>query len=93
MRPPSASFTSPPREPELQLLHRWLDTWEGVGLITVGVERQSMRLSLSHITESEWRCVFMGESTLLAPKGHGMAPTPWKAGQGAAWMAMQRTSA
>jgi hypothetical protein len=26
-----------PREPELQLLHRWLDTWEGVGLITVAL--------------------------------------------------------
>jgi hypothetical protein len=26
----------PPTEPELQLLHRWLDTWTGVGLITVG---------------------------------------------------------
>jgi hypothetical protein len=34
----------------------------------------------------------MGESALLAPKGDGMAPTPWKAVQDAA-MAMQRTSA
>ena len=23
----------PPTEPELRLLHRWLDTWSGVGLI------------------------------------------------------------
>jgi hypothetical protein len=30
-----------PREPELRLLHRWLDSWEGVGLITVG-ESSSM---------------------------------------------------
>jgi hypothetical protein len=37
-----------PTEPELQLLHRWLDTWSGVGLITVGVERHGMRLSLAH---------------------------------------------
>ena len=34
----------PPTEPELQLLHRWLDTWNGVGLITVGVERLGPRL-------------------------------------------------
>jgi hypothetical protein len=32
-----------------------LDTWTGVGLITVGVERHGMRLSLSHIAEDEWR--------------------------------------
>ena len=28
-----------PRAPELRLLHRWLDSWAGVGLIVVGVER------------------------------------------------------
>ena len=82
----------PPREPELQLLHRWLDSWEGVGLITVGVERQGLRLSLSHITEGEWRATFMGESALLAPKGYGVAPTPWRAVQMAAWAALNRAS-
>jgi hypothetical protein len=39
-----------PIEPELRMLHRWLDSWTGVGLITVGVERQGLRLSLSHVT-------------------------------------------
>jgi hypothetical protein len=38
-----------PRAPELRLLHQWLDSWTGVGLIVVGVERQSLRLSFSHI--------------------------------------------
>ena len=75
----------PPREPELQLLHRWLDTWTGVGLITVGVERQGLRLSLSHITEGEWRATFMGDSAMLAPRGYGVAPTPWRAVQMAGW--------
>ena len=36
-----------PREPEVQLLHRWLDMWEGLGLVTVGVERLGYWLSLS----------------------------------------------
>jgi hypothetical protein len=51
---------------------------------TVGVERQGYRLSLSHITEGEWRAVFMGPNPLLAPKGFGVAPTPWEAVQDAA---------
>ena len=75
----------PPTEPELQLLHRWLDNWTGVGLITVGVERRGMRLSLSHIADEEWRAVFMGETALLAPRGFGVAPTPWRAVQRAGW--------
>jgi hypothetical protein len=29
-----------PRLPELRMLHRWLDTWPGVGLIAVGIKRQ-----------------------------------------------------
>jgi hypothetical protein len=80
----------PPTEPELQLLHRWLDNWTGVGLITVGVERRGMRLSLSHIADEEWRAVFMGENALLAPRGFGVASTPWRAVQIAAWAAVSR---
>jgi hypothetical protein len=29
-----------PRAPELRLLHRWLDTWTGLGLVVAGVERR-----------------------------------------------------
>jgi hypothetical protein len=63
----------PPRAPELRLLHRWLDTWNGIGLIAVGMHRQGLRLSLSHIADGEWRCVFMGDNPLLAPRGFGVA--------------------
>ena len=73
----------PPREPELQMLHRWLDSWTGVGLITVGVERRGLRLSLSHITEAEWRATFMGERadennslTVVAPTGSARKTVP-----------------
>ncbi len=83
----------PPREPELQMLHRCLDSWTGVGLITVGVERQGLRLSLSHITEGEWRATFMGDSALLAPRGYGVAPMPWRAVQMAAWAAVSKEAA
>ena len=64
---------------------RWLDTWTGLGLIAVGVERQGVRLSLSHIADGEWRAQFMGDNQVVAPKGFGVAPTPWRAVQIAAW--------
>ena len=41
----------PPIEPELVMLHRWLDTWNGIGHVAVGMHRQGLRLSLSHIAE------------------------------------------
>ena len=71
------------------MLHRWLDTWTGVGLITVGVERQGYRLSLSHIAEGEWRATFMGNA-MLAPTGYGVAATPWRAVRIAAWAAVRK---
>jgi hypothetical protein len=79
----------PSTEPELRLLHRWLDTWTGLGLITVGVECQGYRLSLTHITEGEWRATFQA-NPMWAPAGFGVGPTPWKAVQAAAWVAMNR---
>jgi hypothetical protein len=78
----------PPRAPELRLLHRWLDSWQGVGLIAVGVERQGYRFSLSHIAEGEWRAQFSAHP-LCASAGYGVAATPWKATQTAAWAAVK----
>ncbi len=78
-----------PRPPELRLLHRWLDTWTGVGLITVGVERLGYRLSLSHIAEDEWRARFMGDP-MISAMGYGVAATPWGAVQKGAWAAVRQ---
>jgi hypothetical protein len=80
-----------PRAPELRLLHRWLDSWTGLGLIAVGVERQGLRLSLSHIAENEWRAMFM-DDPMISARGFGVAPTPWGAVQRAAWAALNRTA-
>jgi hypothetical protein len=77
-----------PTEPELQMLHNWLDNWEGVGLVTVGVERQGYRLSLSHIAEGEWRATFSG-NPMFVSAGYGVAATPWQAVQVAARAALR----
>jgi hypothetical protein len=45
LRAALALLRLPATERELQLLHRWLDSWTGVGLITSWVERQRYRLS------------------------------------------------
>jgi hypothetical protein len=52
------------------------------------MHRQGLRLSLSHVADGEWRCVFTGDNPMLAPKGYGVAPTPWAAVQRAAWAAV-----
>lgn len=36
----------PPDEPELRLLHRWLDCWRGVGDVVTGMKRQGYEVSL-----------------------------------------------
>lgn len=77
-----------PTEPELRLLHRAFDSWSGLGLIAVGMACQGFRLSLSHIADGEWRAAYMGDNTLLAPDGYGVAATPWAAVR-AAWAALR----
>jgi len=47
-----------PRAPELQLLHRWLDTWAGIGLIAVGLHRQGWDLQLTQYGDGNWRATF-----------------------------------
>jgi hypothetical protein len=36
----------PPTEPELRVLHRWLDNWRGIGDIVTGMKRQGHEISL-----------------------------------------------
>jgi hypothetical protein len=81
-----------PRAPELQLLHRWLDSWTGLGLVVVGVERQGLRLSLSHIAEGEWRATFMAQP-MFAPAGFGVAATSRPVVQRAAGQALNKEEA
>ena len=44
-----------PTEPELRLLHRWLDCWRGVGDVVAGMNRQGYWLHLSNVDAGTWR--------------------------------------
>jgi hypothetical protein len=49
----------PPTEPELQLVHRWLDSWRGVGDVVRGMARQGWDLQLTECDAAHWRDVLV----------------------------------
>ena len=83
----------PPRAPELQLLHRWLDSWTGVGLIAVGLHRQGWDLQLTQHGDGNWRATFYvtGAAHSIVG-GSAWEPTPWRAVRRAAWAAVKRAA-
>jgi hypothetical protein len=74
------------RTTELQLLHQWLDSWAGVGLVVAGLARQGWDLQLTAYGDGHWRATFyvtgMAHSIV---GGSAWEPTPWRAVQRAAW--------
>jgi hypothetical protein len=84
-----------PREPELRLLHRWLDSWRGIGDVVIGMKRQGYELSLGD-HGSQWIAVFYaghGGYEQLDAAGTAYAMTPWMAVQRAAWAALRKADA
>lgn len=47
-----------PTEPELALLHGYLDTWRGIGDVVVGMARQDYDLQLTRYDGRGWRATF-----------------------------------
>src|SRR5215470_6435156 len=77
----------PPTEPLLRLLHRWLDTWSGIGHVVAGMARQGYDLELRRYDGQGWRAAFFPsgfEHSLTAHAGTAFAPSPWQAVQNAA---------
>ena len=76
------------RFPELRLLHRWLDTWRGIGDITLGMFRQGWDLQLTEYGDGHWRATFYatGQAHSIVG-GSAWEPTPWQAVQRAGWEA------
>lgn len=77
-------------EPELALVHRWLDSRRGVGLLAVGLHRVFYDLDLRQYGDGHWRASFY--VTGLAHSilgGSAWEPTAWRPIQRAGWDAMQ----
>jgi hypothetical protein len=85
-----------PREPELRLLHRYADTWRGIGDIVAGMARQEYDLELRRYDGQGWRAMFFVsgfEHSLTSDAGSAWARRPWEAVQRAAADALYKVCA
>src|SRR5712691_4036731 len=82
--------------PVLEVLHEWLDSWSGIGVIERGMARQGYDLQLTRYANEGWRATFFltgREHSMTQATGSVWEPTPWRAVQGAAWEALRRLEA
>jgi len=79
----------------LHALRSWLDSWEGIGHVAVGMHRQGFDLQLTPYDDRGWRATFYTTGTQHSPTGAigtGWERTPWHAVQSAAWIALLHAS-
>jgi hypothetical protein len=85
-----AGCSMPSYDRALHALRSWLDSWSGIGHITVGMARQGYDLQLTRYDEKGWRATFYTtgrEHSPTSATGTGWKRTPWHATQRAAWEA------
>jgi len=83
----------PAAEPELRCLHRWLDSWPGIGHVVAGMAREGYDVELRRYDGHGWRAMFFPsgfEHSLTSHVGSAWAPSPWAAIQWAARDALHR---
>jgi hypothetical protein len=72
----------PANEPELRVLHRWMDCWRGVGDVVTGMKRQGYEVSIGDHGSGQWLATFYeghGGYEALNAAGTAQASTPWEA--------------
>jgi hypothetical protein len=77
-------------------LHRWLDSWAGIGDIERGMARQGYDLSLTRYATEGWRATFYisgKEHSATSATGSAWEATPWRAVQVAAWEVLRKADA
>ena len=79
----------PPTETELQLLHRWLDCWRGVGDVVTGMNRQGYGLRLSNVDAGTWRATFSCDA-MISVDGFGARGTEGGVGRARAATSITR---
>src|SRR5437773_3844131 len=74
--------------PVLHALHRWLDSWHGIGIIERGMLHRGNDIQFTRYDERGWRATFYMSGMEHSPTsatGTAWERTPRRAVQGAAW--------
>jgi hypothetical protein len=90
-----AGCSMPSYDRALYTLRSWLDSWEGIGHVAVGMHRQGYDLQLTQYDDRGWRATFYVtgmEHSPTSATGTGWERTPWHAVQVAAWTALLQAS-
>jgi hypothetical protein len=81
LRAALAAVQVPGDAPELRLVHEWLDSWPGIGLISAGMTHQGWDVQLTAYAARDWRVNFfpVGIAHSIVG-GSAWEPTPVAAG-------------
>ena len=96
MRATLGFLTLESHERELSLLHRYADTWRGIGDVVAGMARQEYDLELRRYNGRGWRAIFFPsgfEHSLTSHAAAAWARSPWEAVQRAAADALHKLEA
>jgi hypothetical protein len=85
LRAALAAVLVPDNAPELRLVHDWLDSWSGIGLIIAGMAHQGWDVQRTAYAARDWRANFYPVGIAHSVVGgSAWEPTPWGAVQKAA---------
>ena len=88
-----AGGSLPSYDRALWALRSYLDSWDGIGRVAVGMHRQGYDLQLTQYDGRGWRATFYTtgmEHSPVSAIGTGWEKSPWSAVQRAAWDALTR---